>query len=164
MPRRHQITMTPAEIADFLDREKTLVLGVQRSEAPHLTAMWFVRRGSDLLLWTYARSQKAVSARRHGRASVLVESGTTYETLQGLSADCDVEIVEDPDDVLAIGAALADRYGSAMLSADSADGRAAELRAAGRRRIGLVLHPTRYRTWDHRKLGATTTTTTTTAT
>lgn len=72
MPRRHQITMNPAEIADLLDREKTLVLGVQRPEAPHLTAMWFVRRGSDLLLWTYARSQKAVSARRHGRASVLV--------------------------------------------------------------------------------------------
>ncbi|MCE0762079.1 pyridoxamine 5'-phosphate oxidase family protein [Pseudonocardia kujensis] len=154
MSRRDGIMMTPAEIAAFLDTEKTVILGVPGPEVPHLTAMWFVRRGSDLLLWTHARSQKAVSARRHGRASVLVESGTTYETLRGISADCDVKIVDDADEVLAIGAALADRYGSAMLTADTADGKAAQLRATGRRRIGLVLHPTRYRTWDHHKLGA----------
>lgn len=154
MSRRDEITMTPAEIEAFLDTQKTLVLGVPGPEVPHLTAMWFVRCGSDLLLWTHARSQKAVSVRRCGRASVLVESGTTYETLRGLSADCDVEIVDDPDDVLVIGAALADRYGSAMLSADSDDDKSAQLRATGRRRIGLVLHPTRYRTWDHRKPAA----------
>lgn len=154
MSRRHEITMTAAEIATFLDEERTLVLGVPGVDVPHLTAMWFVRSGSNLLLWTHARSQKAVSLRRCGRASVLVESGSSYQTLRGMSADCDAEIVENPDDVLAIGSALADRYGAAMFTADSDAARSAQLRASGRRRIGLILHPTRYRTWDHQKLAA----------
>jgi PPOX class probable F420-dependent enzyme len=151
MSARNAVTMSEAEIAEFIDEQHTLVLAVPRgSDLPHVTPLWFVRHGPELRVWTYGRSQKVVSLRRDPRAVVMLEDGDTYPTLRGVSIDCAVEIVDDPSAVLELGAQLHRRY-----SGPSMDGEQTppQVTAQAAKRVGLYLRPTRTRSWDHRKLG-----------
>jgi PPOX class probable F420-dependent enzyme len=149
MDRRRQIRMDEAELAAFLDAQRTLVCAtLGRSGRPHLAALWFVPAGGRLDCWTYAASQKARNLERDPRATLLTEAGQVYQELRGVSMECDAELVRDPDRVLDIGVALAVRHGAA-------DG--PELRAAlapqAAKRVGIRFSPTRVSSWDHRKLG-----------
>jgi hypothetical protein len=152
MSKRSAVTMSETEVAQFLDDQRTLVLAVPRGgpELPHVTPLWFVRHGTELRVWTYGRSQKVLSLRRDPRAVVLLEDGDTYPTLRGVSIDCAVRIVEDPTEVMLLGAELNRRY-----SAPDADREKIpdHVRAQAPKRVGLYLRPTRTRSWDHRKLG-----------
>jgi PPOX class probable F420-dependent enzyme len=151
MSKRSAVTMSETEITEFLDEQHTLVLAVPRGpDLPHVTPLWFVRQSTELRVWTYGRSQKVVSLRRDPRAVVMLEDGRTYPTLRGVSIDCAVEIVEDPAEVLELGAQLHRRYSGS--GAD--DGQIpADVRAQAAKRVGLYLRPVRTRSWDHRKLG-----------
>lgn len=103
-------------------------------------------------MWTYASSQKARNLERDPRASVLGETGETYDQLRGVCLDCDVGIHRDPADVLRFGRALHAR------NAGAPGGNAAEaeriLRAQAAKRVGLRLRVARTRGWDHRRIGA----------
>ena len=149
MDRRRQIRMSEAELAAFLDAQRTLTCAtIGPSGRPHLVALWFVPVGGRLDCWTYAASQKARNLERDPRATLLTEAGATYQELRGASLECDAELVRDPEQVLDIGVALALRHGATP---------GPELRAAlapqAAKRVGVRFRPTRVSSWDHRKLG-----------
>jgi len=136
MDRRRQIRMTEAEVAAFLEAQRTLICAtVGPGGRPHLAALWYLPAAGRLDCWTYAASQKARNLARDPRATLLTEAGTAYQELRGR--------------VLDIGVALAARYGGV---APTPDLRATLARQAAKR-VGIHFHPTRVSSWDHRKLG-----------
>ena len=136
-------------MAAFLDVQRTLVCAtVGRGGRPHLAALWFLPADGRLDCWTYAASQKARNLERDPRATLLIEAGTAYQELQGVSMECDAELVRDPERVLDIGVALAVRHG-ALPGPDLRAGLAPQ----AAKRVGIRFHPTRISSWDHRKLG-----------
>lgn len=150
MPRDHSVTMTDNEIARILDEQRTITLATIGPDGlPHLAAMWYVQDGSDLLLWTYAASQKARNLERDPRASVLLEAGETYDELRGVCFDCAVEIVRDKDEVVKAGRILKQRNVGGGNSSPIDDD---VLQAQAAKRIALRLRIVRTRSWDHRKL------------
>ena len=149
MDRRRQIRMSEAELAEFLDAQRTVTCAtLGPGGRPHLTGLWYVPVGGRLDCWTYAASQKARNLERDLRATLLTEAGTAYQELRGVSVECDAELVRDPGQVLDLGVALAVRY----RAAPGPDLRAG-LAAQAAKRVGLRFHPTRVSSWDHRKLG-----------
>jgi PPOX class probable F420-dependent enzyme len=154
MSRRDQITMSDDEIVEFIAERRVVVLATAKADGrPHLVPMWFVPDGSTIEVWSYGRSQKTVNVRRDPRATLLLETGTDYGELRGVSLECDVEILESPEDVERLGLALAVRYGT-LSEAEAADPGVREMmRARAAKRVGLRFTPTRKITWDHRKLG-----------
>jgi PPOX class probable F420-dependent enzyme len=149
MDRRRQIRMDEAELAAFLDAQRTLVCAtLGPSGRPHLAALWFVPAGGRLDCWTYAASQKARNLERDPRATLLTEAGHGYQELRGVSMECDAELVRDPELVLDIGVALAVRQG-ARPGPELRSG----LSAQAAKRVGIRFTPTRVSSWDHRKLG-----------
>ncbi len=124
---------------------------------PHLVPLWYVMRDADpaaapplrLASWTYARSQKVVNLRRDPRATLLVESGQSYDELRGVSMECDVELVTDLAEVTSIGVDLA----SARAPGAEASAVWDLVAAQAPKRVGLVCTPTKIVSWDHTKLG-----------
>jgi len=103
--------------------------------------------GSELLAWTYAKSQKAINVEREPRATVQVEDGTEYHELRGVMLECDVEVERGAERVIPFADALVDRYAGG--AAEAREG----FRAQAPKRVGLRFRPTRTVSWDHRKLG-----------
>jgi len=69
-----------------------------------------VTRGdAAIATWTYAKSQKVANLHRLAQATVLVESGEDYAELRGVSMECDVTIIEDIEQIVAIGQELTGR-------------------------------------------------------
>jgi PPOX class probable F420-dependent enzyme len=153
MSRRGQIQMTPEEIAAFLAEGRTASLAtIGPNGRPHLTALWYVPHGDVIETWTFAKSQKAVNLRRLPQATILVETGDSYEKLRGVSMECDVELVTDTEKITAIGQQLMHRYTQNRQVA-TAGSQFARLQAP--KRVGLVCRPTKIVSWDHAKLGGT---------
>jgi PPOX class probable F420-dependent enzyme len=149
MDRRRQIRMSEAELAAFLEAQRTLICAtIGPGGRPHLAALWYLPVAGRLDCWTYTASQKARNLDRDPRATLLTEAGTAYQELRGVSLECDAELVRDPGRVLDIGVALAVRYG-ARPALDLRAGLAAQ----AAKRVGIHFRPTRVSSWDHRKLG-----------
>jgi PPOX class probable F420-dependent enzyme len=149
MDRRRQIRMSDAELAAFLEDQRTVVCAtIGPGGRPHLAALWYLPVAGRLDCWTYAASQKARNLERDPRATLLTETGAAYRELRGVSLECDAELVRDPDRVLDIGVALAVRHG-ARPGPDLRAGLAPQ----AAKRVGIRFHPTRVSSWDHRKLG-----------
>jgi PPOX class probable F420-dependent enzyme len=149
MDRRRQIRMSEAELAAFLDGQRTLICAtLGPSGRPHLAALWFVPATDRIDCWTYAASQKARNLERDPRATLLTEAGASYQELRGVSMECDAELVRDLDQVLDIGAAMAVRQG-----ATPGPELRAYLASQAAKRVGIRFRPTRVSSWDHRKLG-----------
>jgi PPOX class probable F420-dependent enzyme len=147
--QRAQIVMTDAEVAEFLDRSRTMTIATLGPDGvPHLVAMWYAVVDGEIWIETKARSQKAVNIRRDKRVTCLVEDGDTYDTLRGVALEGDAEIVEDPEQLHRLGVAVYERYQGPYTE---------ELRPAVEmmmnKRVGVRIRPTRTRSWDHRKLG-----------
>ena len=152
MSRRDQIRMTEDEVLAFLDEERTLVCATNGVDGwPHLMPLWYVRRGGELWAWTYAKSQKVRNLERDPRCTLQVEAGEEYGELRGVMLECDAVIHRELEDVAAVGAEIAARYGGADLTPDLA----AAMRAQAAKRVGLEFVERRRRSWDHRKLGGT---------
>jgi PPOX class probable F420-dependent enzyme len=154
MSRREQIRMTPEEITDFLAAQHTAqVATIGPNGRPHLVPVFYVTRAeASIATWTYAKSQKVVNLRRLPQATVLVESGETYEELRGVSMECDVTIVEDIEQITAIGQELSGRL---LVNDDVATSAGQFIRAQAEKRVGLLFAPTKVLSWDHAKLGGT---------
>ena len=149
MDRRRQIRMREAEMAAFLEAQRTVVCAtIGPGGRPHLAALWYLPVDGRLDCWTYAASQKARNLERDPRATLLAEAGAAYQELRGVSLECDAELVRDPGQVLDIGVALALRQG-----AYPGPGLRAGLAAQAAKRVGIRFRPTRVSSWDHRRLG-----------
>ena len=114
---------------------------------PHLVPLWFVTDDSDLISWTYAKSQKARNLERDPRATLGFEDGVEYHELRGLMFECDVQLERDVGLVEEVGLRLFARYAGDL---------GPELRemvaAQAPKRVGLRFLPSRVVSWDHRKL------------
>jgi PPOX class probable F420-dependent enzyme len=151
--RREQIQMTPEEIAAFLAEGKIAnIATIGPNGRPHLVALWYVPHGDVIETWTFAKAQKAANLRRLPQATILVETGDSYEKLRGVSMECDVELVTDVEKITSIGQQLMHRYNSNQEAATAAS---QFVRLQAPKRVGLICRPTRIVSWDHSKLGST---------
>jgi PPOX class probable F420-dependent enzyme len=149
--RREQIVMTDAEVAAYLVEQRVLNVATNGPGGhPHLVAMWFAMVDERPSFWTFGKSQKVVNLRRDPRITALVESGDSYSELKGVELVGMARIVEDPDETLTIGRAVAAKYQGAEAAA-SPEVRAL-LEAQARKRVGVAIDVQRVVSWDHTKL------------
>jgi PPOX class probable F420-dependent enzyme len=146
--RRSEIEMTEEEVRAFLDEQMVMQCAtVGRRGLPHMVPLWYVRHGSELRGWTYAKSQKARNLERDPRATLGIEAGVEYQELRGVMFECDVALERDTERVAEFGLALVERYAGGAAEAKEA------FRRQAPKRVGLRFVPTRTVSWDHRKLG-----------
>jgi PPOX class probable F420-dependent enzyme len=148
--RRDQIRMTPDELREFLDEQKTVsVATIGPNGRPHLVPLWYVPDGDALIGWTFAKSQKAKNLERDPHATLQVEDGVEYQELRGVMFECDVEVEREPGRVAEYGRKIFTRYGGGELAPEAE----AMVEKQAQKRIGMRFTPTRTVSWDHRKLG-----------
>ena len=150
--------MSGDEVYAFLEASKTGVLStLDRNGWPHATAMWYVARdgprGREIRMWTYRKSQKARNLQRDPRGAFLAESGEGYADLRGVLVRARIEILEEFEDVRAIGKALHERYVAPAAGASEDVAALAEIEPQAAKRVGLVVPLERVASCDHRKLG-----------
>ncbi|UJW33936.1 pyridoxamine 5'-phosphate oxidase family protein [Saccharothrix sp. AJ9571] len=156
MSRREQIRMTADEARAYLGEQKVInVATIGPNGRPHLAPLWFFPHGDGFATWTYGSSQKVANLRRLPQATVLLESGDSYERLRGLSMETDVELVTDHERIVEIGTRLTQRYAGAALGDPVPPELAAFVGKQAEKRVGLVFTPTKTVSWDHTKLGGT---------
>jgi PPOX class probable F420-dependent enzyme len=148
--KRDQIKLTPEEVEEFLARERVMNVASAGPDGwPHLTALWYVMRGTDPWAWTYAKSQKVKNLERDPRATLQVEAGVEYAELRGVMLRCDVEIHRDVEVVTDFAMELVERY------AGGAEGTRDAFAQQAPKRVALEFVERDRVTWDHRKLGGT---------
>jgi PPOX class probable F420-dependent enzyme len=149
--RRQQIAMTDDERTAFLDEQRVLnVATIGPTGHPHLVAMWYATLDGHPSFWTFGKSQKIVNLRRDPRITALVESGDSYGELRGVELVGTARIVEDFDEIVAIGRAVAAKYqGTEVASSPEV---LAFLEDQARKRVGVVIDVDRVVSWDHTKL------------
>ena len=152
MSRRDVIRMTDEEVEGFLSGRHTMnVATIGRDGRPHLVAMWygFTADGKPAF-WTYGKSQKILNLRRDPRITCLVETGDTYEQLKGVELVGTGVVLEDRDDVMAVGRSVFERYTGPWT--DAASGAIEQM---GAKRFAVRIDVERVVSWDHSKLGGT---------
>ena len=148
--KRDQIRMTDAEREAFiLERKSLQVATLGKDGAPHLTTLWFAVVDGDLVFETFTKSQKIVNLRRDPRIAVLLEDGTTYNELRGVSINGRAELHDDPEVVHPYALAVM-RRNQPEIPEDKLDDVA---RMMASKRTAVVVKAERVVTWDHRKLG-----------
>jgi PPOX class probable F420-dependent enzyme len=151
--RREQIKMSAAEVAAFLDEERTVICAtIGQDGFPHLMPLWYVMRDEDLWSWTFAKSQKVRNLERDPRATLQVEAGAEYPQLRGVMLKCDVTVHRDTERVAELGAELFRRYGPGE-SAELDEDTHAMVLAQAPKRVALQFSARSRASWDHRKLG-----------
>jgi PPOX class probable F420-dependent enzyme len=141
--RRAAIAMSPAEVAAFLEEQRTLVCAtIGRDGWPHLMPLWYVLRDGECWAWTYAKSQKVRNLERDPRCTLQVEAGTGYRELRGVMLRCTCALHREPEVVAGVGEDLAERYGG---------GRASMVEQAPKR-VAMQFAVRDIASWDHRKL------------
>ncbi|MCK2241972.1 MULTISPECIES: pyridoxamine 5'-phosphate oxidase family protein [unclassified Crossiella] len=151
MSRRDQITMSPAEVEDFLAEHRTLVVAsLGPTGHPHVVPMWFALLDGEIVFWTYASSQKVLNLRRDPRLSCLVEAGDSYEKLRGVSMEGTAQVETDPAAVLRVGTAILTRYGGGPVDEAAQE----HIARQAVKRVAITFHRSRIASWDHRKLAA----------
>jgi len=147
--RRDQIAMTEDEMWAFIEDQKSLqVATLNRDGSPHLTTLWFAVVDGAIVFETFTKSQKVVNLRRDPRISVLLEDGTVYNELRGVSINAVAEVYGDPERVHEIARHVMVRN-NPEVPRDALDEAAKQLAA---KRSAVVVRPEKIVSWDHRKL------------
>jgi PPOX class probable F420-dependent enzyme len=149
MSTRDRITMTEEERLAFLGEELTVIVSSFGPRGwPHSMPMWFVVREGEVWMWTYRTSQKVRNLERDPRATLLVETGETYDQLRGVMIEAEAEVVDDYDAVLALGRELFGRYTPGVEGPEVEEALAKQ----ASKRVGIRYGERRVVSWDHRKL------------
>lgn len=150
---RSQAVLSTEELHELLDSTATVIVStIGRNCQPHMVALWALRDGDNILAWTYGTSQKVQNIRRDPRATLLMETGVSYQELRGVSMDCDVELIDDLEQKMRIGLRIHGKF-SGMTPGEAEEGEIPEpIKKQAGKRIVLLFKPRRIRTWDHRKL------------
>ncbi|MDZ5620481.1 pyridoxamine 5'-phosphate oxidase family protein [Nocardioides sp. HM23] len=119
---------------------------------PHLSTLFYIVRDGKIAFWTYARSQKIRNLERDPRVSALVEDGTDYFELRGVSIKGKAEIVRDYDGIFSIGSEVATRMVDAESFEALGDFGRETVEKQAQKRVGVIIHPEHVATWDHRKM------------
>ena len=151
MTRRKAIALTPEEQHRYLETAHTIILcSLDRHGYPHAVAMWYVvDPDGSVLMTTFAKSQKAVNLRRDPRCALLVESGKTYDELEGVLIRGRATLEPGEEKVLDVLERVHVKHG---MPGSGAEVREA-MRGQARKRVVVRVRPERISSWDHRKLG-----------
>ena len=149
---RDAVRLTDEELSQFLAAQmKVQVATVGPDGAPHLTTLFYALHAGRIAFWTYASSQKIANLRRDPRISCLVEDGEDYFELRGVSIQGRARLVEEYDDIRALGARVAARMAG---DADLGDVGDQIVSQQARKRVGVIVEPEKVASWDHRKMSA----------
>jgi PPOX class probable F420-dependent enzyme len=147
--QRKSIQMTPEEVEAFLAERRAMTMcSISPDGSIHAVAMWYGFLDGCVTVETKSKSQKAQNLRRDPRLTVLFEDGEYYEELRGVELVGTAEIVEDPDQLFALGVSVFERY-----YGQYNDELKPFVETMLHKRVGIKLHVARTVTWDHRKLG-----------
>lgn len=148
---RDAVKLTEEETQGLLaENVKVQVATVGPDGAPHLSTLFYVLDDEGrIAFWTYGRSQKIVNLRRDPRISALVEDGTDYFELRGVSITGTAQLVEDYDDILALGSKVARRMVDGADLREFGDQMVAK---QAQKRVGVIVVPDKVASWDHRKM------------
>jgi PPOX class probable F420-dependent enzyme len=142
--------MSEAEIEEFLARDmKVQVATIGPDGAPHLTTLFYVLDEGRIAFWTYGSSQKVKNLRRDPRITCLVEDGEDYMELRGVSVTGRATLLEEYDDIYALGARVAKKMAGDVDLGEFGD-QIVEQQA--RKRVGIIVEPEKIASWDHRKM------------
>jgi nitroimidazol reductase NimA-like FMN-containing flavoprotein (pyridoxamine 5'-phosphate oxidase superfamily) len=151
--KRDQIKMSADEVARFLDGQRVLNVSTNgRDGWPHMTSLWYVMRGTEPWVWTYAKSQKVLNLERDERATLLVEAGHEYHELMGVMLKARAELHREIEAVAAVGEELFNRY-QRQHSGSIDDAAREALKSQAAKRVAIQFHVVETVTWDHSKLG-----------
>jgi PPOX class probable F420-dependent enzyme len=152
MSRRAEITLTEDEQRKLIESERVVVVGSYGPSGwPHLMPLWYVPRGGEIWIYTYAKSQKVRNLERDTRATLLLETGHEYQELRGVMIEAEAEIHRDLDSVFELAQELTVRYTEGLESVEGEGRSLLEKQAA--KRVAVQFHPRRIASWDHGKLG-----------
>ena len=148
--KRDEIKLSAEEVAEFLVAERVVNVATAGQDGwPHLTALWFVMRGTEPWIWTYRKSQKVKNLERDDRATLLVESGFEYAELKGVMLKTRAHVEYDTERVLDFGEELFAKYQGGTGGTDMREA----LRAQAAKRVAIRFEVVETVTWDHSKLG-----------
>ena len=150
--RRDAIRMSDEQIWQLIRQSKNLqVATINKDGSVQLTTLWFAVVDGAIVFETFTKSQKIVNLKRDPRISVLVEDGTTYDTLRGVSITGRAELIDEP--------ARVERFAEAILTKNNPEVpeemRAGAAQMMARKRTVVIVRPERIASWDHSKLGGT---------
>ncbi|AIY17332.1 pyridoxamine 5'-phosphate oxidase family protein [Pimelobacter simplex] len=150
---RDKVKLSEEEVQGLLHENiKVQVAANGKDGFPHLTTLFYDVQDGKIVFWTYGRSQKILNLERDPRVTALVEDGTDYFELRGVSIEGRAEIVRDRDRILEIGKAVSVR----MFGVDSFEALgeigAQTVEKQATKRVGVIIHPDRVASWDHRKM------------
>jgi len=149
---RDAVKMTDEELADFLVANmKVQVATIGPDGTPHLSTLFYVVDNGNLAFWTYGRSQKIVNLRRDPRITCLVEDGEDYFELRGATITGKARLIEDYDEIFALGSRVAKRMAGDVDLGEFGDQIVAK---QATKRVAVIVEPDRIATWDHRKMTA----------
>jgi PPOX class probable F420-dependent enzyme len=150
---RDAVKLTDDEVEALLaENLKVQVASNGPDGVPHLTTLFYIVREGKIAFWTYGRSQKIRNLERDPRVSALVEDGTDYFELRGVSIRGKAEIVRDYDAIFSIGAEVATRMVGAESFEALGDFGRETVEKQAQKRVAVTIHPEHVATWDHRKL------------
>jgi PPOX class probable F420-dependent enzyme len=150
--RRAEIQLSDSEQRELIESERIIVVSTLGPRGwPHSMPLWYVPRGGEIWIYTYAKSQKVRNLERDPRATLLAETGHEYGELRGIEIEAEAEIHRDLDTVFELAQELTLRYAGGGAAID--DDAMAALEAQARKRVAVCFEPKRVATWDHRKLG-----------
>ena len=147
--QRDLIKMTPLEVEAFLaERRPMTMCSINHDGSIHAVAMWYGFLDGAIAVETKAKSQKVQNLRKDPRLTCMVEDGEYYEELRGVELVGRAEIIEDPEQMFALGVSVFERYYG---------GYSEELKpfveTMLNKRVVVRLAVDRVVSWDHRKLG-----------
>jgi PPOX class probable F420-dependent enzyme len=147
--QRAQIKMSEDEIDAFLAERRPMTMCTLNHDGTiHAVAMWYSYVDGSIGIETKAKSQKARNLTRNPMMTCLFEDGDSYEELRGVELVGHAELVEDPDEIWAIGVSVFSRYNAPYTEELRPF---VELMLNNRNIYRLVVDRTV--SWDHRKLG-----------
>jgi len=150
---RDAVKLDEDEVQALLDENlKVQVASNGPDGVPHLTTLFYIVRDGRIAFWTYGRSQKIRNLERDPRVSALVEDGTDYFELRGVSIKGRAELVRDYDAIYSIGSEVATRMVGAPSFEALGDLGRETVEKQATKRVGVIIHPEHVATWDHRKM------------
>ncbi len=153
---RKDITMSPAEVLEFLEAGRTLIVTTQGPDGwPHVAPMWYAVRDGKVVFRSFTKSQKIVNLQRDPRLTVLLETGNAYAELRGVMIKGTATLIEDPARVLEMYGELSGRYAFAGTEPVQLEGAALEeaFGCFASKNTGVIVEPKKVISWDHTKLG-----------
>lgn len=142
--------MTDDEVSAFLAGPHLCTIGTigppgsgGGANTVHLVAMNYGFLDGAPAFWTYKKAQKTKNLERDSTISMLVDTGTRYSELVGVSIQGHGEVIHDEDAVMALADSMAERYG----------GLPGDARASAPKRAVVRIQAEKTLSWDHSKLG-----------